>query len=90
MFDQLYTAPVAIARHRSGPALEERLALLTHLADQGYPQRGLRANACDLLAIAHMLGLTGRPRKAFTLAQIKRALADRQRLFPLTRRWPHA
>lgn len=87
MFDQLYTAPVAIARHRSGPALKERLALLTHLADQGYTQRGLRAHACDLLAIAHTLGLTGRPRKAFTLAQIKRAMADRQRLFPLTRRW---
>ena len=43
MFDQLYTAPVAIARHHSGPALKERLALLTHLADQGYTQRGLRA-----------------------------------------------
>jgi hypothetical protein len=26
MFDQLYMSPVAVARHRSGPLLKERLA----------------------------------------------------------------
>ena len=36
MFDQLFTSPVAVARHRTGPLLEERLAFLTHLANQGY------------------------------------------------------
>ena len=39
MFDQLFTSPVAVARHRTGPLLEERLAYLTHLANQGYARR---------------------------------------------------
>ena len=78
MFDQLYTAPVAVARHRTGPLLEERLAFLTHLANQGYSRRALQNNARDLLAIAQMLGLAGRPRKALTLAEVKRKMANRQ------------
>lgn len=41
MFDQLYTYPATVARHRSGPLLEERLAFLAHLADQGYARKGL-------------------------------------------------
>ena len=45
MFDQLFKRPVAVARHRTGPLLEERLAFLTHLANQGYSRRALRTNA---------------------------------------------
>ena len=76
MFDQLYTSPVAVARHRTGPLLEERLAFLAHLANQGYTRTSLRKNACDLLVIARMLGLTSRPRKALTLDEVKRKTAN--------------
>ena len=55
MFDQLYTCPVAVARHRTGPLLEERLAFLTHLADQGYTPNALRRSARRLLVIARCL-----------------------------------
>ena len=41
MFDQLFKRPVAVARHRTGPLLEERLAFLTHLANQGYSRQEL-------------------------------------------------
>ena len=87
MFDQLFKRPVAVARYRSGPLLEERLAFLTHLANQGYSRKSLQKNARDLLAIAQMLGLASRPRKALTLAEVKRKMANQRRLYPLAVRW---
>ncbi len=83
MFDQLYTSPVAVARHCSGPLLEERLAFLTHLADQGYTPNGLRKRARRLLVIAQMLGLASRPRKVLTLAEVERKMAGQRRLYYL-------
>ena len=35
MFDQLSQQPRAVARHRAGPLLDERLRYLGHLANQG-------------------------------------------------------
>jgi integrase/recombinase XerD len=87
MFDQLYMSPVALARHRSGPLLKERLAFLAHLRDQGYIPNGLREKARDLLAISRMLGLTSRPRKTMALNEVKRKTANRRCLFPLAVRW---
>jgi len=87
MFDQLFRRPIAVERYRTGPLLEERLAYLAHLADQGYTRKSLQNNARDLLSIAHMLALAGRPRKALTLAEVKRAMADRHNLFLLAVRW---
>jgi hypothetical protein len=55
MFEQLYTSPVAVARHRSGPLLKERLAFLKHLRDEGYMTNGLRKKARGLLVIARAL-----------------------------------
>ena len=78
MFDQIFTSPVDVARYRTGPLLEERLAFLAHLANQGYTRRSLQKNARDLLAIAQMLGLTGRPRKALTLDEVKRKMAKQR------------
>ena len=45
MFDQLFDVPFALARHRTGPLLEERLAFLTHLANQGYSRDALRTDS---------------------------------------------
>ena len=87
MFDQLFDCPVTVARYRKGPMLEGRLAFLTHLANQGYSRRTLQNNARDLLAIAQMLVLAGRPRKALTLAEVRRIMANQHRLCPLAARW---
>ncbi len=87
MFDQLFKSPIALARHRTGPLLEERLAFLTHLANQGYSRRQLRRNANDLLVIAQLLGPASRARKAMTPDQVKHHTANRRRLYPLATRW---
>lgn len=87
MFDQLFTYPAAVARHRSGPLLEERLAFLAHLADQGYARNSLRMMAEGLLAIAQMRGLTSQPRKALTLNEVKRKTAKRRWLYRIAVRW---
>lgn len=87
MFNQLYMAPVALARHYSGPLLEERRAFLKHLADQGYTTEGLREKARCLLVIARMFGLTSRPRKALTFAEIKRKTGNHRRHFPVAIQW---
>jgi site-specific recombinase XerD len=91
MFDRLFERPFALARHRSGPLLEERHAFLTHLANQGYSRSALRTNARYLLAIAHPLGPASRPGKALTVAEVKRKMADQRRfhcsLYPLAVRW---
>lgn len=87
MFDQLFDRPSAVARYRTGPMLEERLAFLTHLANQGYSRQSLRDHARYLLAIAHRLGLASQPRRALTLAEVKRKMANKRWLFPLAARW---
>jgi integrase/recombinase XerD len=87
MFNQLYTAPVALARHCSGPMLKERRAFLKHLAGQGYTLSGLREKANYLLVIARMLGLTGRPRKSLTFAEVKRKTGNARRYYSLAVQW---
>ena len=89
MFDQLYIRPAALARHRSGPLFEERLAFLKHLADQGYPPKGLRKQARRLLVIARFLRLASRPRKTVSLSEIKRKTVKRKDpyLYGLAVRW---
>jgi len=87
MFDQLFKSPVVLARHRSGPLLEERLGFLAHLANQGYSRTQLRRNANGLLVIAQMRGSASRPRKAITPGRLKQKLAQRSSLYPLATRW---
>ncbi len=87
MFDTLFNYPAVILRHRTGPLLEERLAFLTHLANQGYSRRQLRRKANDLLRIAQILGLASRPQKAMTCDEIKRKTANQRRLYSLASRW---
>jgi len=87
MFDQIFEVPGVVARYRKGPMSEERLAFLTHLADQGYTRKGLRGWARGLLAIARMRGLTSRSRKALTLNEVKRMTANRRCLYRVAVRW---
>src|SRR5579871_4332510 len=91
MFDQLFECPLSVARYRNGPMLQERLAFLTHLANQGSSRSTLRSNACLLLAIAHALGQAPSPQKNLPLAAVKRKMAKQRRsgrsLYPLAVRW---
>ncbi len=87
MFDQLFEHPFALARHRTGPLVEERSAFLTHLASQSYSRRTLRGKASDLLAIAHALGLARRPRKALTIGEITSTVGNQPPRFPLAVQW---
>ncbi len=87
MFDQLFDRPSAVARYRNGPMLEERVAFLTHLANQSYSRRTLQAHAGYLLAIAHTLGRASPPLKALTLAEVRRKMSHQRSLFPLAVRW---
>ena len=81
MFDHLYQCPFALARHRNGPMLEERIAFLASLVNQGYARRTLRTCARHLLVIAHTLGLARRPRKPLLLATVKCKMANRRPFF---------
>ncbi len=87
MFEQLFTFPVVVAHHRKGPLLEERIAFLTHLTNHGCSRKAVQRNARRLLVVAEMLGVASQPRKALTLAQVKRAIPKQCRLSRLATRW---
>jgi site-specific recombinase XerD len=87
MFDQLFKRAHALARHRSGPLLEERLAFLTHLANQGCSRGTLRKTARDLLAIAKMLGFASQRHKVVTYNDIKRKTTKNRHFYLTAVRW---
>jgi integrase/recombinase XerD len=87
MFDQLFERPQALARHRVGPLLEERLIFLAHLAGRGLSRRTLQLTADELLVIARSLGLASRPGEAISRDEIKQKVINR--LFWTARRWLH-
>jgi integrase/recombinase XerD len=87
MFDQLFKRPHAVARHRSGPLLEERLAFLRHLADRGCARSTLQNTACDLLTIAKVLRLASPRRTMVTRDDIKRWMANQRSFYPIAVRW---
>jgi site-specific recombinase XerD len=87
MFDRLFKRVHALTRHQSGPLLEERLAFLTHLANRGYARSTLQNTACDLLAIAKMLGLASRRHRTVSHDEIKRKTANKHCLYPIAVRW---
>jgi site-specific recombinase XerD len=87
MFDQLFDRPSAVARYRTGPMLEERVAFLKHLANEGYSRQGVRDHARYLLAIARTLGRSSPPPKALTFAEVRRKMSHQRSLFPLAIRW---
>jgi hypothetical protein len=75
MFDRLFKFPAIRVRHSSGPLVQERLAYLTHLADQGMRDASLLGVASYLLVVACYLRLAGRAGEAITLNEIERAAA---------------
>ncbi len=60
MLDRLFTYPHTLARHRSGPLVNERLAYLTHRALGGLSQNGLRKTTKHILVVADKLRLANR------------------------------
>lgn len=72
MFDQLFARPDAVARYRSGPLAEERLAFLVHLAEQGMSHWLLQKFAFHTLAAAHLLRLAERPHETIRAAEIEK------------------
>ena len=87
MFDQLFRRGHALARHRSGPLLEERLAYLTHLANRGCSRNTLQSTARDLLSIAKILGFARRRHRIVTRDDIKRKTASKHSFYPIAVRW---
>jgi integrase/recombinase XerD len=73
MFDQLFTRPVALARHRAAPLAKERDDYLDHLASQGVSINNLRIVAPYLLVVTHMLRLGKRPGIMISVDEIERA-----------------
>jgi integrase/recombinase XerD len=71
VFDQLFERPRALARHRAGPLVEERLRYLAHLASQGMASTTLREVATFLLVVAEQLHLAERPGTLIPLSEIQ-------------------
>lgn len=57
MFNQLFTCPRAVARHSTGPLLDERLRYLAYCAGRGSTKSSLRLIAQHLLVFTDYLPL---------------------------------
>jgi integrase/recombinase XerD len=72
MFEQLFTRPQALARHRAGPLSKERAQFLAHLTEHGVPHRALQGAASALLRVANTLTLAHRSGESMSRDDIKR------------------
>jgi site-specific recombinase XerD len=72
MFDQMFSQSAARDRHNSGPLAMERVAYLTHLANEGMRHAYLRKIARCLLVVADNLRLAARPGQAISHDEIDR------------------
>src|SRR5579862_1685115 len=72
MFEQFCKRPAALARHRDGPLVQERLAYLAHRAAQGMCIKSLHQAACYLLVVTDYLRLAYRPGEAIASDEIER------------------
>ena len=59
MFEELFSGPIARARQRASPLVDERRQFLQHLKELGYALTSLKAVACELLVIVRGLDLSG-------------------------------
>jgi hypothetical protein len=55
MFENLFTYPFIIARHRTAPCPETRASFLAHCAEQGYPHSSFIYAEIDLATKARAL-----------------------------------
>ena len=92
MFENLYTAPKTIERHRSAPLLQERLDYLRHYAEAGARPGTLRGVAGDQITLIGLLDL--RQGDRVTAAEVKDAVgqsgsgpAKRRNLLGRSVRW---
>ena len=69
MFEQLFTHPAVVARHRAAPYVEERERYLTYCAQQGYTQATFRLKARELIWVARKLRIG--PHVRVTPAQLE-------------------
>jgi len=72
MFEQLFTRPQALARHRAGPLPKERAQFLAHLAKHGVPHHALQGAASNLLRVADTLKRAHRLGESLSRDDIKR------------------
>lgn len=61
MFEELFDRPFAVARHRNGPMVEERVRFLRHQASRDMARSTLRDAAGYLLDVCEELDLPARP-----------------------------
>src|SRR6267378_3184521 len=57
MFEQLFTLPAIVRRHRNAPLAQEREEFLLHLHQRGTGRSNLRIYASLLIHIVSLLGL---------------------------------
>jgi site-specific recombinase XerD len=73
MFDQLFTRPTVVARHRAAPLAKERRDYLDYLASQGLSRSCIKQTAAYLLVITRMLRLGERPGIIISIDEIEEA-----------------
>src|ERR1017187_1528968 len=73
MFDQLFERSHALARHLSGPLVDERRRYLVRCAEQGMAKSTLRRAAELLKAAEGSLKLADRPFASITIQEIEEA-----------------
>lgn len=86
MFDKLFERSHALARHLSGPLVDERRRYLAHCAEQRMARSTLRRIAEYLMAAEEYLKLAGRPVATITIQEIEEAgtrWASRESLPPI-------
>lgn len=72
MFEELFDRPFAVARHRNGPMLEERVRFLQHQASRDMARNTLRAAANYLLVVCEALDLPSRSGELISQDEIEK------------------
>ena len=75
MFERLYVRPIVVTHHFTSPLVEERIAYLRHLEDQGVPKQSLCNIGAYLLVITERLNLVNRPSESISMDEIERQAA---------------
>ena len=74
MFEELFTTPEALEKHRTSPLAEQRLSYLDHLARSGASRRTLRLTAMEQTRLVHLLDL--KEGDTVSIPQIEAAIAE--------------
>lgn len=77
MFEELFSHPPSIERHRAAPLAEERLTYLRHLRDSGMRRATLRDHTANLLRLVYLLDLN--ECRTVKVAEVEQAAKKRSR-----------